>query len=227
MTILASTIINKARLQLIDTGAQPRWSDAEMLGYISDGQRTMVAMSPSINAVRLISQLAAGAKQSLPSDAHMLIDITRNFGMDGVSPGRAVRIIERDLIDSFQPTWTAAPPTATVQNYIYDPEVPTDYYVYPPSTGNGKVELVYAQVPVEVSALTDPIAFQGIYQTAVFYYVMFRAHSKDNDFGSATQAASYMSLFTNFVSGGRAADLEESPNQELAPPNLSVRGSAQ
>lgn len=227
MTVLASTIIGQVRPPLIDTGSQPRWSDTELLTYMSDGQRTMVALSPSITAVRVVVQLAAGSRQAIPADGHVLLDVVRNMGLDGTSPGRAVRIINRELLDAYRPTWTADPASPTLQNYIFNPIEPTAFYTYPPASGAGFVELLYSQVPPELTATSDPLTIPDLYQTALFYYVMFRAHSKDNDFGSAAQAQNYMALFQSFMGTGRTGDLAESPNQQLGPPDLNTRGAAQ
>lgn len=225
--VQASSIVSKVRLQLIDTGLTPRWTDAELLGYISDGQRTMVTISPSLTATRIAHPLLQGSRQRIPTDGYMLLDIPRNMGVDGVTPGRAVRIIKRDLLDALKPSWHGAATTPTAQNFLYDPLDPVTFHVYPPSDGQGKVELLYSRMPAEVTSLTDEITTPETFQTGLFYYVMFRACAKDSDFAAGQSLAqSWFTLFNNFMGVGRTSDLTESPNQGLAPADPNTRGAA-
>lgn len=228
MTVLASTLIARLREQLIDTGSAPRWTDAELLGYLSDGQRTIVAITPSLGSAKTVVQLVSGTRQTTPADGHMLLDVVRNMGMDGLSVGRVIRIVSREVLDNFNPVWHAANQSPTVQNFIYDPSEPQVFHVYPPSNGLNYVELVYSKVPAELAATSDAIALPDLYQTALFYYCMFRAHAKDSDFAAGQSLAqSWLALFQAFMGVAPAADLDESPNQQLAPSDLRTRGAAQ
>jgi len=47
-TIVASTIIDKAAIQLLDTG-NVRWTRAELFSWLNDGQRQITLMSPQTN----------------------------------------------------------------------------------------------------------------------------------------------------------------------------------
>jgi len=227
MTVLASDIIGRARAQLIDTGSQPRWTDAELLGYISDAQRTMVAISPGLTSFTATVTTQLGARQRLPADAYMLLSIGRNMGVDGATPGRAIRIVPRQLMDSYDPLWAAAQASPTMQHYMYDPAELVFYYAYPPADGHGHVEMVYSLLPPNVTTTADELTVPDLYQTAVFYYVMFRAHAKDSDFAAGQALAQpFMELFNTFMGVGRTSDLNESPNQQLAPANLGQRGAA-
>ena len=47
MAVTAQTILTRVRTQLIDELTQQRWTDPELLRWLSDGQRTLVAMDPA------------------------------------------------------------------------------------------------------------------------------------------------------------------------------------
>jgi hypothetical protein len=227
MAVLASDIITQARLQLIDTGPLPRWTDTELLGYISDAQRTMVAISPGLTSTRLVFATTPGARQTLPADGYTLLDVIRNMGVDGTTPGRAVRIVPRDLLDGFNPLWSAAQASPTAQNFMYDPAENKVFHLYPPADGNGKLEILYSAVPDAITVGTDSLSVPDLYQTAVLYYVLFRAHSKDGDFAAGQSLAQpWLNMFNMFMGVGRTSDLSESPNQKMAPPDLATRGAA-
>jgi len=227
MTVLASAIIDRVRTQLIDERVTQRWGDEELLRWLSDGQRTVVAMSPSLGEVTESLQLTEGTKQTLPAGTLMLLDIQRNMGADGETPGRAVRPVTRELMDGMNPSWHAAARSSTISNYIYDPQRPRVYYVYPPSTGLTYLEVSRAANPAEITTTTDLLVVDDLYQTALFDYVMFRAHQKDSDYAAGEgKAQVYLQLFMAFMGQHEGAKLAESPNQQLADTNLGVKGAA-
>jgi hypothetical protein len=87
-------------------------------------------MNPSIGERTLAVQLAVGTKQALADPAFQLIDIKRNMGTDGNTPGRAIRVVTRELMDGMDPNWHAGPRSSITQNFIYDPQQPKTYYVF-------------------------------------------------------------------------------------------------
>lgn len=225
MSVTAQSIIDRVRLQIMDAGGT-RWTDAELLKWVSDGQRALVAYSPGISSTTASSTLVAGTKQTIPSDGHMLFTVVRNLTSGG-SPGRATRIVSRELLDGQDPNWHTSTASPMVQNYVFDPQEPRKFYVYPPNDGTGYVELVYSVLPADLTALSDTLVVMPIYQTALFDYVMFRAHQKDSDFAAGqTIAAAYLQLFMAYVTEGEAGTLTNNPNLQLMPPNPSVKGSA-
>lgn len=228
MTVAASLILDRVRKQLIDERATKRWSDAELLAWLSDGQRTIVAMSPSLNEVTAAFQLAVGTKQTLVEPAFMLLDVKRNMGETGDTPGRAVTVVTRELMDAFDPNWHASARSSITKHFIYDPKVPKTFYVWPPSTGTGTVEASTANVPAELATTTALIEVPDLYQTALFDYVMFRAHQKDSDYAAGEgKAGVYLGLFQTFMGGHEGGKLTESPNQALGGTDLNSKGSAQ
>lgn len=133
-TVTAGAIIDKAASQLIDI-AGVRWTRAELLKWLNDGLRQIVLMQPTATNTPVAVQLTAGTRQLLPTGGWLLLGIYRNMGTTGTTPGRAVRVISRELIDGFNPNWHTATASAVTQNYIYDLQDQTAYYVYPQVRG--------------------------------------------------------------------------------------------
>lgn len=221
MTVVVSSIIDRVRSQLIDTGTVKRWTDDELIKWVTDGERTVVAIAPGASSVNATVELIPGTLQFIPSNGHMLLSVTRNTG------GRAVRVIGRELIDGFNPDWHVATASSTVQNYIFDPQQPRQFYVYPPNDGTGSLDIVYSIMPAERTALTDTLEVIDLYQTALVDYVMYRAHQKDSDFAAgAGIAANYLQTFLAFMQQGEGSQLSNNPNLALTPFSPDAKGAA-
>lgn len=187
---LASTIIDRVSKQLIDEG-KVYWTDAELLRWVSDGQRVIVATAPATATPTLATvTLVAGVKQSLPANAQGLIGVYRN------TTGRAVVAVPRDVLDNQNPTWTTETAAVEVKAYTYDANDPTKFYVYPPNTGAGSVEINYAIMPPELTTVSETLLVRDQYVPALVDYVMWRAHMKESDFAAGQGLATlYQNAF--------------------------------
>jgi hypothetical protein len=233
MPVTANTILTRVRSQLIDDGltrlppGPVRWTDDELLRWLSDGQRTLVAMDPALGEITAPLALSQGTKQVLPVGAFMLLDIKRNMGTDGETPGRVVTVVTRENLDRVDPNWHASLRSDVTLHYVYDPKQPRVYYVYPPSTGLNYLDVSRAASPADFTAMNDVMTVPDLYQTALFDYVMFRAHQKDTDYAAGNdKAQAYLGLFQMFVGGHTQAVVDESPNRQLGEPNLQDKGAA-
>jgi len=226
-TVTAKTIIDKATIQLIDL-ANIRWTRAELLAWLNDGMRQIVTIQPSASSTTVSKQLVAGTRQTLPADGWLLLSVYRNMGTNGTTPGRAIRIISREILDSFNPYWNTDKATAEVRNYIYTDQDQAAFYVYPPSTGTQYIELNYSAQPADLTVETDVIPIFDIFQSALVDYILYRACSKDAEYAPGLQLAQgYMATFVGAIQGKNTAEVSGNPTQSLGPRNPPVRGSAQ
>jgi Family of unknown function (DUF6682) len=224
--VAASAIINRARLQAIDVGKM-RWQDDELLMWLSDGQRTVVAMAPSASAKTDTLSLVGGTRQVLPTGAYMLLSILRNVDPTTDAPGRAVRVSSREVLDTSDPDWHQHCQAQGVRNYVYDPAEPLNFYVWPPNNGKGKVQLVYSADPPELTAVGNQITVQAIYQTALLDYLLYRMHSKDSDFAAGLQlATNFLQSFMGFMQSGETTQLAANPNLQLGMVDPSMKATA-
>jgi hypothetical protein len=224
-TITAQSIINKASTLLLDT-SNVRWSRAELLGWLNDGQRQIVTMAPSATNKVATMRLVAGTRQNIPSDGWTLLNVIRYMGTDGTRPGRAVRVTSQQLLDSYNPNWHSSTPSVVPQSYVFDQQDMTAFYVYPPNTGNGYVQLNYSPEPADLTSESQPIVVRDIFQTALLDYILYRACSKDAEYAPGLQLASgYLQTFNLAMGVKQDAEIKNSPNQSLQPRNPSTPGT--
>lgn len=216
MALTAGDVLTRVKDILHDTGAV-RWTEAELLRWLNDGRRELCIQRPDIYAYTAIISLIAGTKQSIPSDGERFIDATRNFASDGVTPGRAVRIIEREHLDAARPAWHTEAAGSHVKHFMFDERVPKTFYVYPAATTSMRLEIVYSQTPVEITLTTTELVAEALYVLALIDYVLYRAYSKDaEDQGNAARAVAHYQAFKNLISEGDSRDVPASPNAARA-----------
>ena len=156
--------------------------------------------------------MVAGSKQAMPSDSIRLVSVVRNTA---ATSKRAVRPVPRETLDRFKPNWHDEKQSVEVQHFVFDENDQNVFYVYPPNYGNGQVEVMYTQLPAEVSSTTDTLGVAGAYANAVLDYVLYRAFAKDADIpSSATRANGYYQGFMNAISGKGQIDVLVSPQVE-------------
>ncbi len=195
-TILASQILGRAGIIIQDTTGT-RWPDAELLGWLNDGQREIVLLKPDTHAQNESVVLVAGTKQSIPDEGLSLVDVIRNMGTTpGTTPGRAVRLIRRKILDEQLPDWHTESGSDEIMHYSFDDRDPKRYYVYPPANAGIYLELVYASAPADVAAVGAAITLDDIYSNALLDYVLYRAYQKDADYAANDQrvAAAYQAF---------------------------------
>lgn len=225
MAVLASTIIDKAAKQLVDIN-NIKWTRAELLAWLNDGMRQIVTMQPSASSTTVSKLLAEGTRQYLPAGGWLLLQIYRNMGTTGDVPGRAIRIISRELLDGFNPNWHSEIPRAEVKNYIYDVQDQTAFYVYPPNTGTQYIEINYSAQPANLTLESQAIPLFDVFQSALVDYILYRACSKNIDYAPGVQIAqSYLATFTAAIQGKSQSETVNEPVNSLNPRNVAVPGS--
>lgn len=214
-TILASTVVSKASVQLLDT-SNVRWPQAELLGWLNAGQRQIAQANPTVaNSVSVV-QLAAGTRQSIPADGFLFLEAYRNMGTDGATPGRSVRIASREILDAFDRDWHSATASAVTQSYLFNSQDNTAFYVYPPSDGTNYLEINYAKTPADIN-LSDPITVPDIYENALLDYVLARAFSKDTEAGNPQIAQLHFQMFAMAIGADDEAQQKTDANKSLLP----------
>lgn len=224
-TILASTIINKASVVLHDR-KNVRWSVEELLGYLNEGQRAILIYKSNAYVVSRSVQLVAGTKQTMPDDAVQLFDIPRNMGANGTTPGRAIRIAKREMLDAQVPDWHSADASAQVQHFTYEEASPRVFYVYPPqpTVAPGYVEMVFGAMPPNID-ISAPIRVDDIYEVALLHFVLHRAWMKDSEFAADNgRSSEHLQAFITALTGKAKNEAGASPNM-VAPATPSTPGN--
>jgi hypothetical protein len=215
-TILANTILENASRLLQDEGYD-RHSKAELTIYFDECQRDIVVKSPKSNIVVAAWQLVAGVVQSVPESGIEFIRLYCNMGANGTLQGASINQVNNDVFDRTCPNWTTRTASATVKCYMYDPQNPSKFLVYPqqPTSGMGYVKGAYSALVNDVSKTGDVPASNAVinlpdyFAPAMEYYIASRALSKDNDDLNNMQLASmYLQQYLMLLSSkGKAEDI--------------------
>lgn len=210
-TVTASSILTKASVLLLDV-ARTRWSEAELLGWLNAGQREIVLQRPEAYVVTRNVPLVAGTRQTIPEDAVRLVKVVRNTG------GRAVSLVNPDMLDAEDPDWHTGTASATVIHYLYDQHDQHVYYVYPPNTGGGRVEAALSAAPPDVASAGNVISIDDIYANALLDYVLYRAMAKDSgSSANLSRATLYYQAFGSSLGLKVKADTVSNPNVNASP----------
>lgn len=208
--MLASEIIDRARVVLNDADGV-RWLDSEFFKWINDAQRVIALVRPDSVVSNTTLTLVVGTKQALPTEALRLLDVVRNITPSNTG-GRAVRHVDRDVLDTQNPEWHGETSTQTIKNYVYDNRDPKNFYVYPPALSTSKLEVIYSKNPTDVTTLSNALAVADIYADPLLNYVLYRAYSKDAEFAqNAALAASYLGTFNSMLGIKTSKDAAYSP----------------
>jgi hypothetical protein len=220
-TITTAAIIGKAQTILQDvTGT--RWNSTELLGWLNSGQREIILYKPNANAKAAVIKLTAGTRQALPSDGVQLVDIIRNMGTNGTTPGRVIRQTARDTLDAALPTWHSVTADAVVRHYIFNFLDPKAFYVYPPqpAVNQGYIEMIYGALPTDATA-NGTISVDDIYENLLLDYVLYRAFSKETEFSDQSAANVHYAAFMAALTGKAKTELGLNPSS-AAPANTTT-----
>lgn len=202
MTTTAQSIVADAQTALQDpTGT--RWPASELVGYLNDGQREIVTVRPDITAGQVTFVPAAGSEQDIPSTAMVLLDVLRNTS----GKKRAITKVRAALLDATARDWRSMTGVTEFTHFCHDLSAPRSFDLYPPAAATGaSIELLVAAYPTDVAAPTSPgklastvsgsISLTDEWANALRKYVIFRALSKDAEYGgNSALAANHYQLF--------------------------------
>ena len=198
MAALASDVINKARIDLVDVITAPatdgvRWLNADLLGYLNDAQVVVAILKLSASVVTSEVALVAGCRQALPVGALLPIRFGKN-----VPGGSAPSTVVPDALDKLIPDWQTHAAAAKVAFVAWAPTDPKVFLVYPaqPSLTTQKIEATYSALPAVIATIGNSISLADEYVPALIDYVLYRAWAKDAEAPDA--AARSMQALQNF-----------------------------
>tara|TARA_B100000780_G_scaffold14863_1_gene9938 strand:- start:3687 stop:4379 length:693 start_codon:yes stop_codon:yes gene_type:complete len=216
-----------SRVEAILQDSNVRWPRLELQKWLNESYLSIVLLRPDANAKCATFTCAAGTKQSLIASsggfptALKLLDITRN--VLAASDRKVVRVVARSVLDDQRPLWHTETQTTNIQHYTYDPRAPKEFYVYPPATATAELELIYTDTPgshtLSASALdpagsnTEVIKLDDIYLSPITDWILYRAYSKDAEYGANEQrATAAFQVFNAAVGTKTQVDAAASPS---------------
>ena len=180
------------------------WENQDLLNWYNLGTRRIVGIDPRANPVTEAIKLAEGMRQASPSGAIAILNVLRNMGADGLTPGRGITETTIDALRRAYPSYSTETESATIYNFMRDPMDKTAFWVYPPADGTSYVEIEYAKVPTIIVWDEDGdwqdahISLKEDYIEAIINYVLSCAFGKDTDIpGNEQKANKYGALFAS------------------------------
>lgn len=220
MSIKVQVLVDDVRNTLMDEGATKRWSDNDLTLFYNSAVLQLALVRPDSTAKTAAVLLAANTKQSLPSDGLRLIDITRNMGADGLTPGATIIKAERAQLDAYNRNWHTDTAAAAVKNFTYDERNPKQFYVTPKNDGTGYVEIVYSAAPARVATAdiaTTDIAVDDVYYGALKDWMLREAYQIEVSIVSEARARAYERAFYQSLGLKYQTDRAASPNAQPVP----------
>jgi len=204
MTITAQSIVRRV-VETLQDSTSVRWPISELVRYLNDGQREVVLYRPDSMVTNAVLTCVAGTRQTLPSAGAKLIEIVRNVA--ATSAKKAVRMINREILDAQTPGWHGLTGVVDITHFMYDPRDPKTFYVYPPATTLAQLDVVYAAYPTDIAEPADGtlygsvsgnISLPDIYGNVLGDYILYRAYTKDSEYaGNAQRAQAHYAAFGN------------------------------
>ncbi|MEF9946838.1 MAG: DUF6682 family protein [Comamonas sp.] len=171
-----------------------RWTRPELLAHFNEAQRKFAEQRPDQMAGSVELDLVAGWQQRLPVDVLALIDITHNVNR------QSKRITKTAMwqLDVLAPGWRGMSQAGDAVHFMWDVRSPKDFAVYPPVRPGCKVHAVAAKATTDASDEASNPSVPLQWMDALRNYVMFRAYSKDAEYGNNTElAAASLQLFND------------------------------
>lgn len=209
----AKHIVRSAQEALQDADGE-RWPAPELVRYLNDGQQVIATAVPAAvsRTLRFVPTAGQG-RQTLPQGAFLLLDVQCN------AQGNwwPVRKVDLRLLEASARGWRAMPPVRQVLHYSYSGDLsPNQFHLYPPPTADAMLDVLVAVYPDKVAEPAGPTwhsvdgstGLDARWDAALLDYVLYRAWSKDAEYGAnAALAGARLQAFTAQVgvqAGGAA-----------------------
>jgi len=200
----AAEIITRARVLLNDSSSdatRQRFSDAQLLGFLNDGQREAVAFSWVLKSSYTLTLVAGTTEYALPSDFSSTWRVLyRNKKLEQTSLPE---------LDANTVGWRNI--SGTPQSYYLYLGASTNigFYPAPTSASTGTVVVYYFQQPADLTSTSqtpwNSWTLLTPYQSGLAYYIAYRGY------GSLQQmdlAAPYWQEWALYINGLKEASVK-------------------
>jgi len=191
-----------------------KWPPEDWLSFVNLGQLLIAQIDNSATATTVALQLVAGVYQACPAGAIKFLGLTNNLGANGTTPGAAIPLCDSEVLSAFNPSWMAATPATSIENYMYDENEPTKFRVSPPVHGSTAVHVGcrYAAAPTECTDTASNIGIPDKFVPALVEFCLHKALSSETDASNPAIAGAHLSAFFNLMGVDERNRIKYSPN---------------
>ncbi len=191
-TILASAVVGKLRLDLVDEDAVT-WTDADLLEDLNEALRALAQVKVDSYVLRQPLVLVAGEEQSLPPGAVAVFDITVN-----TVSRKPITLVDQEMLD--EATRFAAAPAAQTDalHWMADPRDKTRFRVHPANNGTGSVSATFGAVPAPIT-LAEPIPVGDNNEPALVAYTLAAAYRRNTQRQDLAKTQGYTQQFLSML----------------------------
>ena len=205
----AGDIVARAAWILNDAD-HTRWSEAMLLSFIGEAQGQVALVRPDATARTQVLALGAGTGQRLPEDGLRLLDVCRNLGPDGNTPGRAVQRADREALDACMPDWRSDALGGEARLWVHDERQPKVFQIWPGRAADGPwhVEIAYSAATQTPGTINDRLALDDCFAGPVLDYVLHRAFAVDGGSGAGRErSAAHLEAFARGLNAKLSGDM--------------------
>lgn len=202
-----------------------RCTHKQYLQFLDDAIVALINVRPDAHEKRVTIQLAPGARQRLPDEAYVLIDVYANRqwvpDLNEYFDGKPVWQVARKDLDYHNNWYANVERRFYIDEFAYDIRTPKDFWVNPPVSPDTTVhvEIGYSyqhrtfgtidleKIPFS-SVLDYEIEISDTYRTALVHYMLFKLFSVNVTSERDVQiASSYYTLFQQSLANDFSSEL--------------------
>ena len=219
---LTADVYIEAAAELLQDLDYTTWSVEQLVRWLNDALDAINIVRPDAFSDVVTIDCVTGSKQTLATGQVRVMDLYRNMGQDGNTPGRSIRgPVSREELDAQDPTWTTSGALGFVRQYLYDKTVPDVFWVVPSLSQATKIE---GAIVLEPTWIADPagstnaekitalgavtINLNRRYKPAAIEWMLFRAFERDSERSPTWQKAGrHLGLFFEMLNRKVQTDL--------------------
>lgn len=222
----AQAVIDRARVELNDRSTDARYSDADLLSYLTTAQRSLVRLKPEAYTVAEQFEITTPTpRQRVGCGYFAVLRVEANVDTAVAAPyplGAAIRTVERDVLDSFYAAWakTPAAPSANATRYklaAVDASDPLAFWLFPAPVVGHRVQIVVSKIPPDLTATTDDLSVSDIYIPALTQFVCHCALRSEELGESQENSRKYLDAFQAMLGRTRTSLLRATTAQPRPP----------
>lgn len=159
----------------------------DWVDFYNAAMKQLVLVRPDSHVKTVQHQLTVNnTRQAMPADSIRLIDITRNLGSGGTTPGKPIRQVDRGVLEDFNSSWHSATGETVIEFFSYDMSTPDIFWVSPKphATTAVYVEMYHSYLFDDVDTAdiaTTEIEANNVFLEPLRFLMMSRAFGMDTD----------------------------------------------